>query len=130
MSLTTDKMKFEPDDILQASHLSDSVVDGFKGLDIGLVESLYQGVLQVLNAVWQQTATSTLLQASQKMMLKESLGRLFLWGETFQSGTLDEALDNAEELRLTTMELLLDLGKSLARCKSCRCPTHRPMLQC
>ncbi len=129
MSSTTDKMNAEPDDILHASHLSESLDAGYKSLDIGLVESLYQGVLQVLNAVRQQTATSTMLQVKQKKTLIESLGRLYLWGETFQLGTLDKALDNAEELKLTIIELLLDLGKLLTRCKSSTYLTHRPMSQ-
>ena len=45
--------------------------------------------------------------------MKEELGRLYLWGESFESQDLDEALDQSDEVRDNVLELFCDIGESL-----------------
>lgn len=38
--------------------------------------------------------------------IKENFGRLFLWGEGFQDGDLDKALEQSDEIRDSVLKLL------------------------
>ena len=44
-------------------------------------------------------------------LLKEELGKLYLWGEMFGPGELDKALSVSEELRDSVLDLLVNLGE-------------------
>ncbi len=50
--------------------------------------------------------------------LKEELGNLYLWGEAFENGKLDKALERNEGLRDTVLELLCAIGNTIIRGKS------------
>lgn len=47
--------------------------------------------------------------------LKEELGKLYLWGEAFENGKLDKALELSEDLRDTVLELLCAIGDVITR---------------
>lgn len=54
---------------------------------------------------------------SRSIVLRECLGRLYLWGEPFGSGDLDKALGQSDELRYGVLERLVYIGKVLLRSK-------------
>jgi hypothetical protein len=45
--------------------------------------------------------------------LRDDLGRLFLWGESFGGGRLDDILADSDELRITILELCTTVSKVL-----------------
>ena len=55
-------------------------------------------------------------------LLKEELGKLYLWGESFSPGELDKALDEYEEIRDNVLDLLVNLGELIIRGKNSREP--------
>lgn len=46
---------------------------------------------------------------------KEELGKLYLWGEAFENGKLDKALELSEDLRDTVLDLLCAIGGIIVR---------------
>lgn len=50
--------------------------------------------------------------------LKEELEKLYLWGEHFEAGELDRALDQSEDLKENVLELLSGIGKLILRGKA------------
>ena len=57
------------------------------------------------------------ISKSRSNVLRECLGRLYLWGEPFGSGDLDKALGQSDELRDNVLESLVHIGKLLLRSK-------------
>ena len=53
-------------------------------------------------------------------LLKEELGKLYLWGESFSPGELDKALDQYEDIRDNVLDLLVDLGELIICGKASR----------
>ena len=59
---------------------------------------------------------------TQSYLLREELGKLYLWGESFSPGELDKALDEFEEIRDNVLDLLVNLGELVIRGKTSREP--------
>ena len=45
--------------------------------------------------------------------LEEELEKLYLWGESFENGDLDRALEQSEDLRDIVLELLSAIGDTI-----------------
>ena len=57
------------------------------------------------------------ISKSRSNVLRECLGKLYLWGEPFGSGDLDKALGQSDELRDHVLERLVHIGELLLRSK-------------
>ena len=84
--------------------------------DQGLATRLYQLGRQGLQQLCRQEGYIPRLNSSQSA-LREELGRLYLWGEAFENGKLDKALEQSEDLRDTVLEFLCAIGDSIIRGK-------------
>ena len=83
---------------------------------LGLATRLYQLGRQGLQQLCRQDRCVPRLSSSQSA-LREELGRLYLWGEAFEDGKLDKALEQSEDLRDTVLEFLCAIGDSIIRGK-------------
>ena len=83
----------------------------------GLANRLYLLSLEGLQHICRQKQ-STSWPDSKLSTLKEELGKLYLWGEAFENGRLDKALERNEDLRDTVLELLCAIGNTIIRGKS------------
>lgn len=83
---------------------------------VGFVWSLYEGCLhffaKLVPLVSKRPST-----ASAKAVLNEEVGRLLSWGDGFENGELDRALERDPELKSTALEYLSSLGALLANSK-------------
>lgn len=85
--------------------------------DQGFINRLYQLCVHTLQDFCRQQRN----QRSSKSFyhaLRECLGRLYLWGEPFGVGELDQALEQSDELRDSVIERLGHIGKLLLRSKT------------
>ena len=82
----------------------------------GLATRLYQLSRQGLQQLCRQEGYIPPLNSLQSA-LREELGRLYLWGEAFENGKLDKALEQSEDLRDTVLEFLCAIGDSIIRGK-------------
>ena len=80
----------------------------------GFVGRLYELCLRELQDFHRQQRD---ISESRSKVLRECLGRLYLWGEPFGSGGLDKALGQSDELRDNVLERLGHIGKLLLRSK-------------
>ena len=80
----------------------------------GVVGRLYGLCLRELQAFHRQQRD---ISGSRSNVLRECLGRLYLWGEPFGSGDLDKTLGQSVELRNNVLERLGHIGKLLSRSK-------------
>ena len=80
----------------------------------GFVGRLYGLCLRKLQTFHRQQRD---ISKSRSNVLRECLGRLYLWGEPFGSGDLDKALGQSDELRENVLERLGRIGKLLLRSK-------------
>ena len=80
----------------------------------GFVGRLYGLCLRELQGFHRQQRD---ISKSRSNVLRECLGRLYLWGEPFGSGDLDKALGQCDELRDNVLERLVYIGKLLLRSK-------------
>ncbi len=55
---------------------------------------------------------------SRSYLLKEELGKLYLWGEGFAPGELDKALGESEEVRDNVLDLLVNLAELIIHGKA------------
>ena len=80
----------------------------------GFAERLYHLCLGTLREICRhemESPSSTL----DNLKLKEEVAKLYLWGESFGPGELDEALQHLDDLREDVLELLGQIGKLLLR---------------
>ena len=86
--------------------------------DLGIAARLYSLCLLVLRQICRQgeRGSST---GNGSTMLKEELGKLYLWGQAFGDGKLDRALEYSDEVRSNILESLGDIGGLLLRGKIC-----------
>ena len=84
--------------------------------DQGFAARLYQLCLQALQAFYRQERDRHSSKSGLNI-LRECLGRLYLWGEPFGVGELDRALEQSDELRNNVLERLGHIGKLLLRGK-------------
>lgn len=91
----------------------------------GFAARLYQACLRALQDIYRQERFKG-SSRSRSSVLRESLGRFYLWGEPFGVGELDRALEQSDELRDDVLERLGHIGKLLLRGK----PFSRRMRLC
>ncbi|CAD6591965.1 MAG: hypothetical protein ASARMPRED_005885 [Alectoria sarmentosa] len=100
---------------------SDSTAnDGFSAGDEdeqGFVARLYQACLRALQNIYRQERFKG-SSRSRSSVLRESLGKFYLWGEPFGVGELDRALQQSDELRDNVLERLGHIGRLLLRAPS------------
>ena len=82
----------------------------------GLAIRLYQLSRQGLQQLCRQEEHIPRLNSSQ-FALREELGKLYLWGEAFENGKLDKALEQSEDLSDTVLEFLCAIGNIIIRGK-------------
>lgn len=58
------------------------------------------------------------ISLDEQSVLREQLGKFYLWGEGFRGGSLDKAVDQSDDLRNTVLELICDIGMVLL-CSKC-----------
>ena len=87
------------------------------GVDHEFAGRLYQLCLRALHDFCHQQREQR-SSKSRLNVLRECLGRFYLWGEPFGVGKLDKALKQSDELRDSVLERLGYIGKLLLRSKS------------
>ena len=75
----------------------------------GLAMKLYCMCLDIIQGICQQRSSIR----GPTELLREELGKLYLWGESFGPGQLDKALNHAEDLRTVVIKALQQIGKLL-----------------
>ena len=112
-------------------NVKDEVGRGSAGRE---AERLYSLCLDVLQYLCMQISTrssgnSTKSARLDMTKLHHQLQKLFLWGEAFESGQLDRALQQSEQSRSIVMELLRNIGDTIfygALQQSSSCPPCYP----
>ena len=84
--------------------------------DQGFAGRLYQLSFRSLQDFYRQERDRG-SSNSRSAVLRECLGRLYLWGEPFGDGELDKALRQSNELRDNVLERLGHIGKLVLRGK-------------
>lgn len=80
--------------------------------DGGLATKLYGACLEMLQSLCQSSQAQKTLQGHTHV-LREELGKLFLWGESLRSGELDKALAFAEGLQEIVLKKFTEIGRLL-----------------
>ena len=80
--------------------------------DGGLATKLYSACLEMLQSLCHPSPAQESLQAHTHV-LREELGKLFLWGESLRSGELDKALAFAEGLQEIVLRKFIEIGRLL-----------------
>jgi hypothetical protein len=83
----------------------------------GFAARLYQLCLHALQKIYIREREKRKF-GSQATGLRDCLGRLYLWGESFERGELDRALEESDEVRESVLERLGHIGKLLLRGKT------------
>lgn len=83
----------------------------------GFAARLYQLCLHALQDLYIREREKRKF-GSQTTGLRECLGRLYLWGESFERGELDRALEESDEVRESVLERLGHIGELLLRGKT------------
>ena len=86
--------------------------------DLGIAARLYSLCLHVLRQLCRQGERGSSC-GNGTSMLKEELGKLYLWGQAFEDGKLDRALEYSDKVRSNVLESLGDIGGLLLRGKIC-----------
>ena len=82
--------------------------------DLGIAARLYSLCLHVLRQVCRQGKRGSSSENGTSM-LKDELGKLYLWGQAFGDDKLDRALEYSDEVRGNVLESLGDIGRLLLR---------------
>ena len=78
----------------------------------GLATKLYGTCLEMLQSLCQPSPAQNPSQAHTHV-LREELGKLFLWGESLRSGDLDKALAFADGLQEIVLKKFTEIGRLL-----------------
>lgn len=84
--------------------------------DEGFAARLYVSCLRTLQQLYRRERDYS-PPKQRAHVLKEELGKLYLWGEHFGAGELDEALTQSDDLKENVIELLSGIGKSMLKGK-------------
>lgn len=97
---------------------SEPVIPIISDADDCLAAHLYASCVQFLQGLYFQALDSGVSHSGVKpWVIREELGRLYLWGEGFGSGRLTKILEDANELRENILEILAGIGLLLIRSK-------------
>jgi hypothetical protein len=80
---------------------------------VGFVWSFYESCMDFL-AKLVPLVSKAAPATSARVVLNEEVGRLLSWGDGFDNGALDRALERDPELKSTALEYLSGLGTTLA----------------
>ena len=80
--------------------------------DGSLVTKLYRASLEMLRSLCQPSPAQKSLQAHTHI-IREELGKLFLWGESLRPGELEKALAFAEGLQEIVLKIFMEIGRLL-----------------
>lgn len=78
-------------------------------MDVGFVWTFHEECINMITKLLPLISTNPILRGQQEV-LREDVGRLFLWGESFRNGKLDMVLSQSEELRDTVLEFITAIG--------------------
>jgi hypothetical protein len=93
----------------------------------GFAWNLYDHILQLFSKFVPLASKSPpVVSKKDTRSLKESLGRLYLWGDGFGDGRLEFILEESDDLKETIVTLLIVIGKILISSKLYR---HRSTLK-
>jgi hypothetical protein len=93
----------------------------------GSTWNLYDHILQLFSTLVPLASKSPpVVSKKDTRSLKESLGRLYLWGDGFGDGRLEFILEESDDLKETVVTLLIVIGKILISSKLYR---HRSTLK-
>jgi hypothetical protein len=79
----------------------------------GFAWSLYNHTLELFSHLIPLALSVPETNRQREKSFKKSLGRLFLWGDSFRGGKLESVLDHSDSLRETVIESLAAIGKIL-----------------
>ena len=88
---------------------SESAADG----KVNAAASLYRDCLAYFTVLSQSEFMSC--DRIEPKLFKRELGRLYLWGEDFQDGKLQNILRHSTDLKNTVLRLLVALSRALMR---------------
>ena len=100
--------------------LENSDPDDALSSQIGLVRSAYWTSTTFARKVWQCFVRSDLPSQSQRFSFRESLGRLYLWGDGIRWESLTACIEENTDLRNCILELLRDFASTIQVRKSVR----------
>ncbi len=83
--------------------------------NLGFASVLYDACLQVLADIWNICRRDPGTSRSDRALIRESLTRFVLWGDTFGDGRLDACLEQSRELRECVFETFLNIGSTLEK---------------
>jgi len=85
----------------------------------GFTWNLYDQVLKLFTVLVPliPPKRSSLRSKKQQKLLKDSLGKLFLWGDVFRDGRLQNILDKSDDLKEEIIDNLAAIGNILTSCK-------------
>jgi hypothetical protein len=90
---------------------------GIAGLLYEQCLSVFSKVLPLAFRKFSSLTTANKRSEASVAALKELLGSLCLWGESFEHGKLDSILVQSEDLRESVLELLLAVAETISRSK-------------
>ena len=89
-----------------------------------LAARLYASCVQVLRGICSQASDPGVpYSAIKPWILRNELGRLYLFGDSFRNGRLNRILEDANELSENIVEILAGIGILLVR-SECNIPRH------
>jgi hypothetical protein len=93
--------------------------EGGHGTTVGFAWNLYDQVFEVFTVLVPLVSKgrSSAQSTKHEKSLKDSLGKLFLWGDGFRDGGLENTLETSDDLKETVLETLVAMGKTLIFCK-------------
>lgn len=101
--------QISPDD--EVRYTAADVESDYNEQNLGLATQLYLLSREGLQRLCRREQTPSRLDPWLST-LKEELGKLYLWGEAFETGRLDRALGQSEDLRDLVLELLCAIGST------------------
>ena len=94
-----------------SSALGDDPCDGAA---TGFAWNLFDHVLRLFSIITPLASNgATAISKKGTRSLKESLGKLFLWGDSFRDGRLEIVLDASDEIKESVLSTLATVGRIL-----------------
>lgn len=90
----------------------------------GLATRLYVSCPEALRNI---CSSRSRLEELRSLLLREELAKLYLWGQGFGPGELDNALEYSEDARAVVLHALGSIGQSLLRGKLGQCNEATPI---
>ena len=83
--------------------------------ELGFVSHLFRACLLLYAAIWKKYCGDRTRTRAQQNRVRENLGRLVLWDDSFGHGRLEFCLETSTELRDIVLEILYNIGRCLTR---------------